>query len=437
MGTYAAGRETVHHGGVIAPGRALLVLSVMAATLVAPAGPRPDVSPAVATTRGARPAPAPPATLAEVQRVLDARVDAVGRADREAFLATVDPAAPEAFRLAQAAAFEGLRSLPLASFSLTARLDDTGDLGAGLSPRYGGAPTFLPETRMRMRFADYDDRDDVESLFLTFVRRGDRWYVAADADLAPLGIDSFRGLWDQGPVEVQRTAHFLVLSHPPDAGRARSLAAVAEDAIGQLDQRWDEPWSHRVPLILPASIDELSRILQATFDLDNFVAFVAYGAVRDRDWEATAPRIYIQDRNLSRYRREDQVRTLTHELDHVAVAPLAGPLIPSWVHEGVAEWVAVGRGTDGSRPAGSDGRLPQDFEFTVGGREAINLSYAESRSVVSFLAARWGARAPIELVRSLGAEKVAPGSEELRVDRALTRIAGLTAAQLEKEWAAR
>jgi hypothetical protein len=348
----------------------------------------------------------------------------------------VDPAAPAAFRLAQASSFEGLRSLPLASFSLTARLDDTGDLGAGLSPRYGGAPTFLPETRLRMRFVDYDDRDDVESLFLTFVQRGDRWYVGGDADLAPLGIDSFRGLWDQGPVEVQRTAHFLVLSHPPDAGRARNLAAVAEEAIGTLDERWAEPWSHRVPLILPASIDELTTILQATFDLDNFVAFVAYASVRDRDWEVTAPRIYIQDRNLSRYSRAEQVRTLTHELSHVAVAPLAGPWIPSWVHEGVAEWVALGRRVDERRPDGSDAKLPLDFEFTVGGREAINLSYAESRSMMSFLAARWGPGAPVDLVRALGAEKVAPGNEELRVDRVLTRISGLNTVQLEKEWAA-
>jgi hypothetical protein len=388
-----------------------------------------------------RVASAPPspssATLAQVQQVLDARVAAVARADRAAFLATVDPVAPEPFRTAQAASFDGLRSLPLASFSLTARLDDTGDLGTGLSARYGGAPTFLPETRMRMRFAGYDDRDDVESLFLTFVRRGDRWYVAADADLVALGVDSFRGLWDQGPVQVQRTTHFLVLSHPAEAERARNLASVAEEAIGRLDERWGEPWSHRVPLILPASVDELALILQSTFNLDNFVAFVAYGSVRDRDWEPTAPRIYIQDRNLSRYRRDEQVRTLTHELDHVAVAPLAGPLIPSWVHEGVAEWVALGRRTDEPKPGGSDGHLPQDFEFTLGGRDAINLSYSESRSMMSYLAGRWGLGAPVELLRTLGAEKVASGSEEVRVDQVLTRITGLTTAQLEKEWASR
>jgi hypothetical protein len=375
--------------------------------------------------------------LAEVQRVLDARVDAVRSGDRDAFLATVDPAAPLAFRLAQAASFDGLRSLPLEVYSLTARLEDTGDLGRRLSVRYGGVPTFLPETRVRMRLRDYDDRDDVHALFLTFVQRASRWYVANDADLAPLGIDSFHGLWDQGPVEVQRTPHFLVLSHPAEAQRAGNLAAIAEEAIGTLDERWDQPWTHRVPLILPSSVDELALILQVTFDLDNFVAFVAYGTVRDKDWEATAPRIYIQDRNLSRYRRDYQIRTLTHELNHVAVASLAGPLIPSWVHEGVADWIALGRRIDERRPDGSDGRLPRDFEFTVGSSESINRSYAESRSFMSYLASRSGLGAPGELARALGAERVAPGSAEYRVDQVLMKVAGLVSADLEKEWAAR
>jgi hypothetical protein len=376
-------------------------------------------------------------TLAEVQRVLDARVAAVARNDRAAWIATVDPDAPARFRLAQASSFDGLRSLPLATFSLTARLDDTGDLGVGLSSRYGGAPTFLPETRMRMRLADYDDRDDVQSLYLTFVRRGGRWYIAGDTDLAPIGIETFRGLWDQGPVVVQRTPHFLVLSHPPDATRARTLASIAEDAIGRLDARWDRPWSHRVPMILPSSLEELALILQATFDLQNFVAFVSYGSVRDQDWQATAPRIYIQDVNLSRYPRDYQVRTLTHELDHVAVAPLAGPMIPSWLHEGVADWVALGERTDERKPSGSDGRLPRDFEFTLGGGTAINLSYAESRSAMSFLAAHSGRAAPGALIQRLGAERASPGSEEYLVDQALQQVSGLTVTELEKEWAAR
>src|SRR5205807_9789108 len=128
-------------------------------------------------------------------------------------------------------------------------------------------------------------------------------------------------------------------------------------------------------------------ILQSTFDLTNFVAFVSYGSLRDADWEATAPRIYIQDRNLSRYPRAYQVQTLVHELSHGAAAPLAGPFIPAWVHEGVADWVALGQTTDERKPDGSDGVLPRDYEFTTGGATAILRAYGESRSAISFLSA--------------------------------------------------
>ena len=76
---------------------ALLALVLAACTLVS-----------VDPPRVARAADDP---LAVVQKVLDVRVDALRRGDENAFLATVDPLAPDAFRRAQAQSFEGLRSL--------------------------------------------------------------------------------------------------------------------------------------------------------------------------------------------------------------------------------------------------------------------------------------------------------------------------------------
>ena len=57
-------------------------------------------------------APADP--LVAVQRVLDAQVTAVQQGDRAAYLGTIDPEAPAAFRDAQVRRFDGLRSVPLA-----------------------------------------------------------------------------------------------------------------------------------------------------------------------------------------------------------------------------------------------------------------------------------------------------------------------------------
>ena len=374
--------------------------------------------------------------LKAVQAVLDARVAAVRSGDRAAWMATVDPNAPAAFGEAQARQYDGLRSLPLSAFDLRARLDDTGDLAAGIVNTYG-APIFLPETRQLHRFTGYDDRDAVDSLWLTFVERDGRWYVGGDRDLEPLGLDTVRGLWDLGPVTTLPTEHFLVLHHPEQRERAAALASIAEDAAAALRERWEKPWSNRIPLVLPGSVDELEILLQSTIDLDKFVAFVAYEDVRDDGWAATAPRIYIQDRNLGRYPRPFQVETLVHELAHAAAAPLAGPFVPAWVHEATADWVAKDRPTGERKPGGSDGHLPRDFEFTTGSQQSIIRSYEESRSAASFLAARRGLGAPADLLAALGEARVVPGNPDHHVDQALRRVAGQGFADFEAGWARR
>ncbi|HEX7168967.1 MAG TPA: hypothetical protein VF230_18460 [Acidimicrobiales bacterium] len=372
----------------------------------------------------------PAAAVDAANAVLDARERALAAGDQQAWMATVDPEAPDAFKDAQARHFAGLRSVPLERFALEARFGDTGDL----APE---ADRFLPETRMSYRFDRYDDRDVVDTLWLTFVQRGDRWLVASDTDVADLGLDTSRGLWDFGEVRTRATDHFIVLHHPEQADRADALAAIAEDAMARVVGLWDKPWSRAIPIVLPADVDELEQLLQSTIDLDKFVAFVSYGAVRDTGWQATAPRMYIQDQNLSAYGRDFQVETIVHELAHAAGAPVAGPLVPAWLHEGVADWLATGRRTNEGRPRGSDGVLPRDYEFTTGSQEGIIRSYAESRSVISYLAGKAGTGAPTSLFAAVGEAKVAPGSVDRRVDDALRALAGFGLPDLQRDWSRR
>lgn len=418
-------------------------LAALAAAL-ALATTGPGRSPATAAVTAAATAAAAPTTtgdgesLAAVQAVLDARAGAVGRKDRAAFLATVDPSAPATFREAQARQFDGLRSLPLASFALRASVDDTGDLGAGLAARYGGARVFLPETRQVYRLEGYDDRDAVDHLWLTFVQRDGAWYVGGDSDLEAVGLETDRQLWDFGPVRLQRTEHVLVLSHPDQAARASALAAIAEEAAIALLARWEQPWSGRLPVVLPGSVDELERLLESTVDLDKFVAFAGYGVERDDGgWASTAPRIFVQDARLGDYSRPTQVETLMHEMVHVASAPLSGPFVPGWVHEGVADWVATGQPAGERRPAGGDALLPRDFEMTTGPAAAIFRAYRESRAAISLLAGRRGPTAPTAFFTGLGAVRVAPGSADHNVDAALRAISGLSLGELESAWGTR
>lgn len=382
-----------------------------------------------------QPADAQASPVAAVQAVLDGRAAAVRDGDRAAWMATVDPEAPAAFRTAQARQFDGLRQLPITGFGLDAHVDTSGDLAPpGLDVLYG-APVFLPETRQVYRLEGYDDSDAVDVLWLTFVERDGSWYVGGDADLESVGLETQRGLWDIGAVELQRTDRLLVLSHPEDAARAAALAEIGQEAVEILDRRWDRQWPGRIAVILPGSVEELETLLQSTIDLDKFVAFVAYGWLEtESGLSPTAPRMYIQDRNLSRYGRAFQVETLVHELAHAAAVPIVSPAVPAWVHEGVADWIAVGQPTREGVPTGSDGALPRDHEFTTGSQTAIISSYRESRSAISFLARRHGEAAPSAFIAAVGAGPIVAGNTDYHVDRALREVGAGDFASFQRDW---
>lgn len=375
-----------------------------------------------------------PAREDAARRVLAQRVEAVERGDRAAFLDTVDPAAAPEFRARQERLYDGLRSLPLASYDLRLRTDEVPDLSAGLAGRYGGADgVFLPPVEVHYRLAGVDTIDAVDGFYYTFVLRGGRWRIASDRDLEDVGLPSARNLWDYGPVSSQRTAHFTVLHDPADRKRAEALAILCEQGYGRLTESFGHPVPGQIVVILPHTLDQLKEILQATFDLSNFVAFASASVDRDDGWEATAPRVYVQDTNLSRSRREFQLQTFHHEFAHVAAFPLAGPAVASWIHEGLADWMSSGAGPP-SEVEGSDAVLPDEWEFTTGGGDSILRAYDESTSAVAFLAARKGERAPLDLLIRAGKTRVAPGTTEYHVDQALRAVYGAGLDQFQKDW---
>lgn len=365
--------------------------------------------------------------LQAINQVLDDRERSLVSGDKNTWMATIGAGANDEFRRQQARQFDGLRRLPIEGFELEARTLETGDLHAA-------SDRLLPETRMTYRLAGYDDRDVIDTLWMTFRLIDGEWKVWSDTDVSDLGLDTWRNIWDTGEIASISTEHFLVIHHPTHAGRAQALAGLAEEAAGKLAGLWDRPWSGRLPLILPSSIGELETLLQSTVDLDKFVAFVAFNVNRDDGWTPTAPRLYVQDENLRGYGRAFQVETLLHELAHAAGSALAGPFVPGWMHEGVADWLATGRSLTERKPPGGDRALPRDYEFTTGPQETILRAYRESRSAISHLAARQGRGAPLAFFAAAGEQKVAPGSIDFRVDEALRRSTGLSLTDLEGSW---
>jgi hypothetical protein len=378
-------------------------------------------------------AAAPPTKEQAVQQVLDQREAAIRGGDRSRFLDTVDPAASEDFKIRQARLFDGLRTVPLASFHLRLRPDEIPDLSTGLRDRYAADDVFLPPVEAHYRIEGSDSIDALDSFYYTFLFREGRWRIVSDTDLEDLGLPSARNLWDFGPVGREKSAHFTILFNPVDKKRAQALLGFCEEAYGRLTDTFNRALPAQVVVVLPHSLDELRDMLQATFDLTNFVAFASSSVDRDNGWQSTAPRVYIQDTNLSRNRRDFQLETFHHELTHVAAFPLAGPFIPSWVHEGVADWMATGRGgpakVDTPNP-----HLPDDYEFTTGGGESILTAYEEATSAIAFLAKARGKTAPLDLLAKVGETRSAPGTSEYHTDQGLRAVYGAGKAEFEKAW---
>lgn len=413
---------------------AVVAVALGAVALSAGGGAGAAPGPPVGATGGSGGAEPPQAREAAAKQVLDQRVTAIKDGDRAKFLDTVDPSGTEEFKLRQARLFDGLRSLPLASYDLRLRTDEAPDLGAGLAAKYpSAASVFLPPVEAHYRLTGIDTIDAVDGFYYTFLFREGRWRIVSDRDVEDVGLPSSRNLWDYGPVSRQRTEHFTVLHDPADQKRAQAIAALCEEGYARLLDTFDAPVPAQVVVVLPHTLEQLREILQATFDLSNFVAFASASVDRDEDWESTAPRVYVQDTNLSHSRRDFQLQTFHHEFTHVAAFPIAGPFVPSWIHEGLADWMATGE-EGPEKVDGSDGVLPEDWEFTTGGGEAILRAYDESTSALAFLAEKKGPDAPLRLLMRVGQLRVAPGTSEYRVDQGLREVYGAGFEQFEKDW---
>jgi hypothetical protein len=375
-----------------------------------------------------------------IQGLLERRAQAMLAGDRDGYLATVDPA-DAGFVERQRRLFDGFQRLGLASYELTLTDRYWPELTAAREvARYG--PNVQPHVlhvEERYRVEGYDRQPALEDLFLTFIRRGEGWRVASDTDLDDLTMYSGRKLWELGPILTRESEHFAYISHPDLSGAGGRILEAAERALARVDDRWPLDWSRRVPILAPSTTEELRRIIQATFDLDVFVAFAYSGIDRARGWDLVGHRIILNWPNFSAYSDATQEEILTHELLHIATRELVGPATPGFVDEGIAEWVS---GDDDDFNLGEriregtfDQELPRDFEFITGSSEDILTAYEESSSSTRFAVGRFGIGSVADFYRLLGQPRVAPGTSRYHVGRAMRAVFGLSYAAFENRWA--
>ncbi|MGH2739152.1 MAG: hypothetical protein ACRDH6_01500 [Actinomycetota bacterium] len=378
-------------------------------------------------------------TRTAIQALLDTRTQAMRDGDLAGFLATIDPDQPQ-FVIRQRLLFQGFQRLGLSEYELS-----IGNVVEELTTNrevkeYGAeAAPAVYHVEERYQIAGFDPRPTVADLFLTFVRTGDGWRIAADDDLEDAALLSERPLWSFGPIVTKRSRHFLFVSHPDLATAADSVLSAAEQALELADARWPLPWRRRVVVFAPSTSEELISVIQAAFDPSAFVAFAVASTDRSDGWRLVGPRIVVHWPNFAGHSQASRISILTHELAHIAARQLAGPFTPTFVDEGVAEWVRGVRSL-GALPAlvhvgAFDRQLPQDFEFYIGSLTEITTIYDEASSAIGYAVDRFGIDAVADFYRRLGRARLAPGTWRYHVDRAMRSVLGISFSVFERQWA--
>jgi hypothetical protein len=127
------------------------------------------------------------------------------------------------------------------------------------------------------------------------------------------------------------------------------------------------------------------------------------------------------------------VRVLRHELAHSFVAARTAGNCPTWLHEGIAQWLEggdPGRDDGSLASAARDGRLlpllTLEAPFQGLSEADATLAYAESVSAVGYILRRSGEAGIVRLLSALG--------DRIPSEEALPVALALSYPELQKGW---
>lgn len=376
------------------------------------------------------------ARTAAVRRLLGMRADAVLRKDRRAFLATVDPE-ETGFRARQAGYIAALQTVPLTiwQYELEPRREQKGT--AALDARRGD--WWAPQVTLRYAFTDFDRTPTRQRQGLTFVQRDGRWYIAADDDFAVTGHSTSRELWDGGPVLVARSEACLVLGHAAQAALVRALLSECDTAVPQVTAVWGRAWARQVVVLVPDTSAELSRLVPEAGDLSQ-IAAVATAELVAGD-HPVGDRVLVNPATYLRLGATGRRVVMAHEVTHVATREGTGPHVPTWLVEGLADYIGYTAADVPVHVAAQELRaevragrlpaaLPHDRDFGAA-RPDLAQIYEQSWLAVALLAKVYGEKGLLRFYRTVGADPSAGA-----IDRAMEQVLGTTVEAFTATWRA-
>jgi hypothetical protein len=374
-----------------------------------------------------------------VRALLDLRAAAILDRDRAAWLSTVDPSSTQ-FLAKQGALFDALAEVPLSDWSYRLDADSSRPASVGLDAKRGPG-WWAPAVTLTYRITGYDEAPTIEPQRLTFVPRGESWFVAADDDFANVGRDTTRGLWDSGRVVVVRGRSTLVLGHPSSRSLMRRVATSIDAAVPRVTSLWGTGWSQRVVVLIPSTQAELSRIVGGKGDYAQ-IAAVATAELRDATtgYHPVGDRIVINPPTFAKLGTLGRRVVLTHEVMHVASRAASGPQAPAWLVEGLADYagyrglrVPFSASASELRSAVRRGRvpaaLPTDKDFDGNNKDLAQV-YEEAWLAVRLIAEQHGRDALLQFYRDVGQ----PDAPTTAVDDAFRRLWGTSLEEFTAQW---
>jgi hypothetical protein len=348
--------------------------------------------------------------------------------------------APGAMRGRQMTSLHNAAEVPFRVYDVAAETHYSGNL-ASLRVRnlYPHKEVAAYEVTIRTAF-DIEDKPSVGDGAFTFIRDEangsdayDGWRLVSDSDMDVLAFFTSSYLWDDGPVTILRSPHFLVLAHPDVAKSLGDVTSVSEEALARALRFWPQPVRAKYAMIIPTTTDELSGIVHDTADIADFVAFVASGIDETVGWEPGAPRIYVHLDHFRKYNRVGQVGILAHEFNHAITRPVTGPHISTWIDEGMAN-VSGGLPAYNAKGGTLPTAFPTDDEFVTGSLDDIVRNYDQAQVAIQVLINAKGRPALARFYEKLGSERIVPGTDKYYLSQIVRQTLGWTLDQWVAEW---
>jgi hypothetical protein len=378
-----------------------------------------------------------------VTDLLRRRAQALLNRDEQAFLATLDPKADEAFVSTQRRLFENLAGVPLDEWSYRLHPDDTIDV-AELPDRVTDLPSdelWAPAVDLRYALRGGDVIPTDRPMGYLFVRHGDAWYLRSDTALDTLGRRSWRGPWDFAPCLVTTTEHGIVLSHPGNQPMVDRLVRELDTSVQGVSELWPTTWSQRVVLMLPDTPGEMRALVGPDFPVESVVAVAVADRVDNKTRTVAGQRVVLSPSGVRALSIASLRVVLRHEITHLAARADTVDGAPTWLLEGFADYVGYRDSgvtlAEGApdlakrvRQDGAPAALPEDRAFRSRGPE-LDLAYQESWSLARYIADRYDEKKLIEVYRELAAAGAVSASE---TDDMLRDVLGVDRDALVAGW---